>query len=277
MAEIKYNISFDLGSKLDVKKMIDKQVFPLLNQAVRAVAQKTAIELKKEVYKAPLWSGEKDQYAKSIDWKMTGDFSAIVEATYKHAGEIETGRPAYDLKKMLGTSEKVRRTEKGKRFLVIPLRHKMEKLQAAGLYDEAFNLEASMVVGQDTRPSGEVTHLSKGSGMTASPASKQTPFLSNPKTKQAMQVPKNVYAWGGKITGQQSGDNKWAQGMRRFDTSTDKASSSAYMTFRIMIEGSGGWIVPAKSGQYLARKVTTNMQPLAHAAFAAAITKQLKG
>lgn len=277
MADIKYNISFDIGSVLDIKSMINKQIFPLLNQAVRAVAQQTAADWQKEVYQAKLWSGEKDSYAQSVKWRMTGDFTAVVEADYKHAGEIETGRPPRDLKKMLGTSSKVRRTESGKRFLVIPMRHNVDKLNAAGLGDVAKNLEASSVIGSGSRPSGEVTHLSPSSGMTPSAKRKQTPFLSSIKTKSAMQVPQNSYAWGQRLSKSDAGPNKWAQGMVRFDTSTPKGKSSAYMTFRIMMEGSGGWIVPAQAGQYLAKKVTSNMQPKAQAAFAQAIKKQLKG
>lgn len=275
MANIKYNISFDLGSKLDITAIVNKQIFPLLNQAVRAVAQQTASNWQAEVHKAKLWSGEKDAYAQSITWEMTGDFTAVVQSDYKHAGEIETGRPARDLKKMLGTSTKVRRTEKGKRFLVIPLRHNVQKLEEAGLYEQASALEASAVTGQGQRPSGEVTHLSPSSGM--SPAAKQTPFLTNRRTKQAYQVNQNQYAWGQRITKAQAGGSKWAAGMVRFDTSTANAKSSSYMTFRIMTEGSGGWIVPAQPGQFLAKKVTDNMRPRAQDAFAAAIARQLKG
>lgn len=275
MAQIKYNISFDLGTQLDLTATINKAVLPLLNQAVRAVAQQTAANWQAEVGKAKLWSGEKDAYAQSISWKMTGDFSAVVEATYKHAGEIESGRPARDLKKMLGTSMKVRRTEAGKRFLVIPLRHNVKKLEEAGLYEQAKDLEASMIEAVGERPSGEITHLSPVSGMQ--PTTKQTAFLSNPRTRAAMQVPKNVYAWGRRMTAAQAGKNKWAAGMVRFDTSTPNANSSQYMTFRIMMEGQGGWVVPAQPGLYLAKKVTDEIQPKAILAFQEAIKRQLKG
>lgn len=269
-----FNISFDLGSVLDVRQIVNKQVFPLLNQAVRAVAQQTAADWQQEIYQAKLWSGEKDAYAASITWKMTGDFTAVVESNYKHAQAIETGRPAYDLKQMLNTSTKVRRTEKGKRFLVIPMRHNVAKLQAAGLYDHAKSLEASTVTGQGQRASGEVTHLSPKSGM--SKAGKQSPFLSNPKTKGAMMVPQNSYAWGQRLSKADAGEHKWAQNLYRFNTSTPGGGkSSAYMTFRIMIEGQTGWVIPAQPGQHLARKVTQRMQPKAQAAFAQAIKRQL--
>lgn len=272
MADMKLRISFDLGSVLDISKTITAQTAPLLNQAVRAVAQAVANNWEGEVHQAKLWQGERDAYASSIDWEMTGDFTAVVRADYKHAREIEEGRPARDLKKMLGTSDKVRRTEKGKRFLVIPLRHNVKKLQAAGLAGVAEALEASMVTGETTRLSGEVTHLSPQTGMSKSPH--QKPFLSDRRTKAEARVAQNIYNWGSKLSSKQAGRNKWAQGLHRFDTSTPGSSkSSEYLTFRIMMEGQSGWVVPAQPGQYIAKKVVDAIQPKAEQAFAAAVKK----
>lgn len=276
MSTINYSISFDLASKIDALTIVNKQVFPLLHQAVRAVTAQTAIDWQQQVQKAKLWQGERDAYAQSISWRMTGDFTAIIEATYKHAAEIETGRPPRDLKKMLDTSLKVRRTTKGKRFLVIPMRQSMAKLQAAGLYDAAKALEASSIVGQAQRPSGEITHLSPKTGMT--PAAQQSAYLSDPKTGGAMMVNKSLYHWGGRLGAKQVGQNKWARNLYRFETSTPGGGkSSAFFTFRIMMEGQKGWVVPAQPGQYIAKKVVDDMQPKAELIFGQAISKQLSG
>lgn len=281
---IKFTASVDTGLASAIGTAINKEVFPLLHQAVKAVAAQTAANWQTQVYKAKLWSVEKDKYAQSISWKMTGDFSAVVQADYKWAQEIETGRPQRDLKKMLNTSLKVRRTTKGKRFLVIPFRHNTPGHDALAqsmppqVYEMAKQLEASMVTGNRQRPSGEVTVLSPKSGMA--PAGKQKPFLSNPKTKGAMTVSQNTYQWGDRLSkaamkaaGVSQADRKRYDGMVRFETSTPKAKSSAYMTFRIMMEGSKGWIVPAQPGQFLAKKVVDEMRPKANAAFAEAIKR----
>lgn len=282
MADLK--LSFDLGTTLDVLKVVNKQVFPLVNQAVRAVAAQTAADWQSNIYQAKLWSGEKDAYAKTITWKMTGDFSAVVESDYRYDQDIETGRPPRDLKKMLDTSTKVRRTEDGRRFLVIPLRHNVKKLEDAGIYGMAKDLGASTITGQGDRLSGEVTQMSPTGGMSPAPEAQQTPFLSNPKTRQAQTVRQNIYAWGERLKAQAMKDKgvplatrKWAQGMVRFDTSTPTGGkSSAYLTFRIMMEGSGGWVVPAQPGQHIAQKTTDAMRPKAQAAFAEAIKRTLK-
>lgn len=277
-----FDIRVELPEPMQTMGIINRQVFPLLRQAVRAVAHATAENWREEVYNAKLWSGEKDAYADSIDvLDVPGqDFSMIVRATYRHAQAIETGRGAYDLKKMLDTSTKVRRTEKGKRFLVIPMRHNVTKLKQAGLYDMAKALEESMITGMGIRPSGEVTHLSPNSGMT--PSSKQSGFLSSTADKGAMMTPKATYNWGGRLSNGQmkaagvSADaRKFAKGMYRFKQSSGQGKSSGYLTFRIMMEGSTGWIKPAEPGQRLAQKVTQQMQPKATRAFQAAIAKSL--
>lgn len=290
MSTISYQIRVSLASKMELSAGITKDVIPLLNQAVHAVAQATAADWKTEVYKAKLWSGEKDAYAASITYRMTGDFSAVVEATYEKAAEIETGRPPRDLKKMLDTSGKVRRTTDGRRFLVIPMRHNTPgngahaKAMPSSVYEMAQAMAPSRVIAAGQRPSGEITHLSPKTGMH--PASHQTPYLSAIASKQAATVVARKYAWGDRITGgmlkaagMSKAEARRYAGMVRMDTSTPGgAKSSSYMTFRIMMEGqTGKWIVPAQPGQYIAKKVSDAMQPKAEKAFSAAIQKTVSG
>ena len=267
-------ITFNMGSTMDVLGVITKEVFPYMHQAVDVVGKQVATRWVEEVYKAKLWSGEKDLYAQSIHWKMTGDFSGYVEASYKWAKEIEEGRPARDLKRMLGTSLKVRRTKTGSRFLVIPFRHNVKNMPPE-LYAQAKALEASKVTGMTQRRSGEIT----GFGMK--PAKRQTPFLSNPKTHGPMMVNQAQYKWGGRIAAGFFGPNPKgkvdiAAGMVRMDTSSGAQKSSAYMTFRIMSEKSQGWIVPQQPGQYIARKVIQNIQPQAEKFFQQAMALDVK-
>ena len=279
--------SLDLGIKLDLSAGIDKQVFPLLNQAVKAIAQKTAQNWQEEVLRAKLWSGERDAYAQSITWRMTGDFTAMIESDYRHAEAIETGRPADDLKRMLNTSVKVRTTESGKRFLVIPFRHNTPghyahaRSMPDSVYELAKSLALSRIVSQGKRRSGEVTALSPAFGMKPSQHQKPHPFsLGN---RQPVTVNRNRYEWGGRINmgalknlGVDVTTQRHMQGMVRFDTSQPGKKSSVYMTFRIMMQGETGWIIPAQTGKYLVKKVVDNMRPKAQAAFAEAVRLTLR-
>lgn len=261
-----YNISFDLGSKLDLVTAINKQVFPLLNQAVKAVAQQTAINWQQAVYGAKLWQGEKDAYASSITWSMTGDWSAVVETDYKYAEEIETGRPSRDLKRMLNTSLKVRQSKNGTRYLYIPFRHNnpsASKGMPEHIYAQAKNLAASTIIGMGKRKSGL--------------------DAMDVKTKSYLTVPQAKYNWGERLPSGLAQKMKPHHktdiyaGMVRFDTTTPNSSkkSSAYLTFRTMSEKSSGWIIPAQEGQYLVRKVVSEMQPKATLAFKMAIQATL--
>ncbi|EBO9898491.1 hypothetical protein EF72_21375 [Salmonella enterica] len=246
--------------------MITKLILPSVHKAVDAIGKQVAAKWVEEVYKARLWSGEKDAYAQSISWKMTGDFEGVVVADYKWARQIEDGRPARDLKRMLGTSLKVRRTEKGNRFLVIPFRQNVGKMPPE-LYAQAKAMAPSKVTGMGERRSGEITRLQPKFGMHPASASTQNknPFLTNLSTKQAQTVAKAQIAWGGRIKPDQlpAGASKNYAGMVRFDTSSGKQKSSQYLTFRIMSDKSKGWIVPAQPGQKIARRVVDQIQPKA--------------
>lgn len=280
---INYSITFDGSAQLELSRGINDKVLPLLSQAVAAIANHTHKSWQQAVLGAKLWSQEKDAYAKSITWKMTGDFSAEVESDYKYAQEIETGRPARDLKQMLNTSTKVRRTKDGRRFLVIPIRHGTsgtnKNPMPMAVQSLAKAMTPSRVIGQGQRLSGEVTNLNRRTGM--SPAKRQTPFLSTPNSRKAAMVNQAKYQWGGKLAAQalknaglSTAEAKRYKGMVKMDTSTPGGNtSSSYMTFRIMMEGSPGWVVKAQPGKYIVRKVVQDMRPKAEKAFAEAIRR----
>ena len=273
MAE--FRVTVDLSGVPALAGIINAQVFPLLSQAVRAVSQQTQINWIEAVQRAKLWSGERDVYAKSIDLKETGPFAALVWSDYKYASEIDEGRPAYDLKKMLDTSQKVRRTKDGRRYLIIPIRHNspgndaLAPAMPTSVYSLASQLKASIVTGMTERPSGEIASLHSKWGMKT--LKKQTPFLSNPATRGPMMVPKMITKWGGRLPSSGPGDRYG--GMVRMEASTPNSRSSVYLTFRTMMEGSPGWIVKAQAGQHLVQTVVTTMQPLAEAAFREAVTR----
>lgn len=277
-----FKVSVDLSEVLNVAPIINRALMPALNQAVRYIAQATANNWAEDVHRAKLWSGEKDAYANSITWQMTGDFSAVVQTEFKNAEGIEVGRPAYDLKQMLNTSPKVRRTKDGRRFMIIPMRANSPGNSALAdampdsVYQAAYGLKPSSIVGQGQRPAGEMTSIHSTHGMRV--LKKQTPFASDTKTRGPMLVNKNVYKWGGKldtssIAGLGAADKKKYAGMVRMSTTTPGGKrSSTYLTFRVMGEWSTGWILPAQPGKYIAKKVADEMQPKAERLIADAVS-----
>jgi hypothetical protein len=271
-----YKLSVDLGPIFATNQAIASAVFPLVGQAVRAVAEEGAYRWKDAVWKARLWrDGEKEPYVESIRWQMVGPMSAEITTDFPLAGEIETGRPAKDLKRMLLTSKKTRQTKDGRKYLIIPFRHNTpsESGEVAhapqmppDIYAKAINLKASQVLSPGSvKPS---TRLS-ASGHT---------------------VAQHSYAWGGRLPAGLAPKLKMEHatdpyaGMVRFNTSTPAkglgqkaAHSSAYLTFRVMSSSSSGWVVPARPGLYLAQKVADSLQPILDDAVGQAVTlKSLK-
>lgn len=259
-----FRIRVDLAELLNSVAVVNATVFPLLSQAVEGLAQRAAEDWSEAVYRAKLWSGEKDAYVASLSYRMTGDFSAEVEATYKNAEAIETGRPAYDLKQMLSTSMKVRNSKRG-RYLIIPFRHQTPGADAIGrpmpaaIYAQAKELGASAIALQGRRASGTGAY--------------------DIKTRRAMTVTARKYLWGDALPAglapkmlTRHHSDPYA-GMHRFQT----GKGSSYISFRLMGEWqTGAWIIGAREGLYLARAVSEALQPKAEAAFQQAVRLTMK-
>ena len=225
-------------------QQINKVVAEKLHQAVGAAAQQVQSSWADRVMKAPgIWAPERQAYINSIKWDFTGPFSATVASEYKLADEIETGRPARDMKVMLQTSRKTRQGKNG-RYLIIPMRHNVPgntahaQAMPANVYAVARQMQKSRVTGQTTRASAS-DHI----------------------------VPQSIYQWGEALPAGMAPKLKASHttdiyaGMRRFDTSSGKSKSSAYLTFRVMSEKSSGWIVAAKPGLFIARQLAIDSQP----------------
>jgi hypothetical protein len=260
MSKINYSIELPLADKLALVSVIKAQVFPMVNQAVHAIAEATAIEWEKAVRRAKLRGAEKDAYIKTISFRMPTDFSAVIESDYKYVQDIETGRPAYDMKKMLDTSRKVRVSKDGARYLIIPFRHNTPGNDASApampkaVYAQAKMLSMSTITGHGRRVSGTGAW--------------------SLKTQAPDTVRQRSYNWGDRLMG--PGIPKNQQGMVRMNTATGAGKkSSTFLTFRVMSEKSHGWIRAAQPGQNIAKGVAEMMQPRASAAMVEAIKRTM--
>lgn len=260
-----FNIRVGLGAFQGITQEVIARAMPAVQAGLERVADATAQRWKSAVDASNLWGAEKEAYRNSIRWEMVGPLKAEVSADYKHAQEIEEGRPARDLKRMLQTSKKVRMSKRGERYLIIPFRHNVPRadnvgqrgVMPAGVYDQARALMPSRVTGWEMQYNGL------------------------PEGKGGALVKRNRYKWGDflqaglapKLQAHHASDPY--AGMVRMDTSSGKSRSSVYLTFRIMRESSPGWIVPPKAGLHLARNVSQEMQPLAEQVLGAAIQRSL--
>ena len=245
-----YNVTLDFSNILTIADQIEQRAMQKIHDGLGKAAQAIQYKWVDAVMKAPgIWTPERQAYAGSIKWRYTTHTSAVVETTLKLADEIENGRPARDLKRMLGSSPKVRQGKKG-RYLIIPFRHNVPsgdghssyaRQMPPEVYAQAKKLSPTKITGTGERQSGTGAY--------------------DINTRKLLMVPQHKYAWGGSLPAGLAPKLKPGHatdpyaGMKRFDTSTGKAKSSAYLTFRVMSEHSAGWIVPAKPGLHLARDI----------------------
>lgn len=249
-----YRVSVDLSDVLAQHEAAVQAMFPALSQAVRMTAEHGANLWRDAIFKAKLWQGEKEEYAGTVQWTMVSAYEAEIWSDYKHAGEIETGRPARDMKAVLQTSRKTRLATKGKhagqKYLIIPFRHNTPGYTAharpmpKGIYAQAKALTASTVL---------------------PPGTKKFPYR---VSASGNIVAQHSYQWGGKLPKglvpkmKEHHVTDIYDSMVRMNTSAGKGKSSAYLTFRTMGEWSHHWIVPAKPGLYIVKGVAVELQPL---------------
>jgi hypothetical protein len=194
----------------------------------------------------------------------------VIEHTKKYATWIEQGYDPFDMKKMLQTSNKVRVSKEGHKYLVIPFRHgtpgsKTMEAMPKEIYQQARELKQSTITGRFLEGSQQ-----GAKGYNDAQLLRQY----NPK-----KVERNRYKWGEQLT-DKGADGKYSRydGMTRFNrnvanvraingvqaptgkfalnsTTEDSPNYSSYFTFRVMSEISEGWINPGAPGMYILKDV----------------------
>lgn len=232
-------IQFDLAGMGKLNAAIEQAV----DQAVERLAIQTGKNWVNAIYAADLPKAQQEEYAKTLKIERAGPAHFVVSTDYDKAIQIENGRPARDLKQMLQTSRKVRTSQTGSKYLIIPMRQNtpgnnaLARAMPAVIHEKARFLSPSAVVGMGTRISG--------SGAT---------------------VPQAAYKWGGRLpaglaprlnpghaTDIHAGMVKMREGKGN--------RAAGYLTFRVMSEGqTGKWLVPAKPGLHIAEGVAEQMQ-----------------
>lgn len=262
------SVQVDLSDLLSAGVIIRAGIFANLSAAVRATVETGEERWRQAVQSAPLWSGEAQAYSASIKGVITGAFSGEISSNYKYVEDIESGRPAYDMKRMLDTSMKVRISKQGYRYLIIPFRHNTPGNSAhanampKAVYAQARQLAPSRVTGHGTRLSGTGAW--------------------DIKTKAPAEVRQRAYKWGDRLA---AGTARKLQphhksdpyaGMVKMNTTTPGGkTSSSYLSFRVMSERSGGWIIPARPGLWIAKAVAESLQRTAEAEFPAAVQRDV--
>lgn len=262
------SVSVDLSGLMQVEALLRQGLLENLAGAVRSVALTGVERWQRAVHAAPLWEGERDAYSNSIRAEQVGPIEWVIVSDYRYVQDIESGRPPYDMKKMLNTSLKVRLSSKGRRYLIIPMRHNtpgntaLARPMPKDVHAQAQRLKSSEITEHGQRPSGTGAW--------------------DINTKAPAQVRARKYLWGGRLAAGTAPKLKPAHksdpyaGMVRFKADDGSGKRySTYMTFRVMVEGSPGWIIPARPGMWIAKAVAESLQRTADVEFGAAVQRDL--
>jgi hypothetical protein len=188
-------------------------------------------------------------YAKSIQSHQISPFEWEIFSDSPYASIIEEGAPERDLKKMLTTSNKVRRTKDGRKYLIIPFRWGTTDTSTFGGNVIPDSLHKAMT--QKERINGKMVQKFRPSYVTG------VRFEPSVQDGGGPDVRRSVYDWGNRVTKSMLTGTKNASRMMGMVNMREKGGtgnkSSQYLTFRIMMEGSDGWIAPARQGKWPAK------------------------
>ena len=282
-----FAIAVDLGDKLP-NHALTAEAFPNLAYAVETITALTHERWTQYAMGLPLPDGQvvhprDGTYARSILSRAFGPFRGEVYTELAYAKDIEQGTAARDMKKILGTSLKVRLTKDGRRYLIIPIRHDTPGTAGGtnGMPAEVHawwqGKQASSVSSALLNYRRLTTHYQDASGKRHG--------VYDMKTKARITVPAWRYHWGDRMSkkdltalGMADHQVKRMAGMVNFRTpgKSGGAANSQYMTFRTMVEGGKGWIAPAQPGRHVAQQTADQVRPMAEQAFAAAVEADVR-
>jgi len=201
-------------------------------------------------YIAAIEQGAQYPYAGDI-------FRGAVINTAPHASAIEHGSRAWDMKKMLHTSSKARRSAKGKLYMIIPFRHGTPgsvslKPMPKAVYAGARKLTTSRLTGTKQVDNQFGNPITKGKFKFGTRLNSNVGIRTKTLNKaQAGQAGvKNPYSYTWKSSPY--------KGMVKFPRHSS-AGGSQYMTFRVMHEDSKGWIHPGTQPYHLAQRTAVKM------------------
>ena len=227
-------------------------------------------------------------YARGIEEGMIYPFgkdrlSVAVINQSPHAKYVEEGTSPYDMKQMLLTSNQVRISKEGKRYMIIPMKHQTPGNEATGpamprsVYNIAKNLVATQTVGSYKTPSIQTRGLSLKEKVLFGQTNKPLAVSAS----GAPMAVRSSYLWGGKVAGmgdlgrrtqlnaglripgaeKQPVDYTWKSSPYENMYKMAQAGHTQYITFRTMSEVSPGWIRPGMPAMRIAAQTAERVTP----------------
>jgi len=270
-----FRVAVDIGHLIPGNAPVNRDTFPHLAYAVGRIAEHGLSLWKAYAGGTPLPDGKvvharSGRYMRNTQMHAQGDFSRELFNDTAHADVIERGAPAYDMKRMLDSSMKVRISKKGKRYLIIPFRWGVPTAQVG---DDGKTPTGLRMMPESVHSAwqGMRTSRVKGQGWRMSGTGAY-----DTRTRQPYLVGARQYRWGSRMSkdtlaelGVHGRDRRHMAGMVHFQNPAGRGGGKhgQYLTFRIMSEDAKGWMARARPGYWPARHVANQLRPLAQRAF----------
>lgn len=265
-----FRVKIEVAHILPPQLEMSEALFPNLSYAVQRMAQAAQNIWQGYASGKEIPPGGKPlhtrtgTYLRSIQLEQEGAFAWAVYSDAPYADAIENGAGEFDMHRWLDTSHKTRISSKGKRYLIIPFRWNTPDHDA-------------------TTPNVMPGHIHGlwSMGLMASHVTDQRMYtVGHSLDGRPLTVTRRKYIWGDRLsarliaaTGATGAKARNMRGMvnMRVPGARGGAAHSQYLTFRVLSEGSSGWIIPPRPGYHLAQHTSERIRSLSAQAFGKAV------
>lgn len=260
-----------------VMELVGKKEFPAVAEAFKAATTMVESTWKQFALGAPMPGTTKKikvptgQYARSIHHHMLTPFRSYVYSDSKYARSLEEGMPQMDLKEIIPFGPRHRIAKDGHHYAIVPFRHGTPKATQNPMPEKMYQRVREAIKQGEFKKSTVTGHWWDP---------RPSPLGGN------LLIERSTYAWGSRL-GRDTGVFGNLAGMVAFDVPSGKNETrTEYMTFRVITtkqpkSGKGrrgwdqSWIVPAREGLHITRKVVEMTTPIIQEMMGEALKKDL--
>ena len=275
--EIKFDI--DLAPLVNIGRFLSPEREGQLQAAIQSAVKDTGDALvgnwtREAMNALKTYGGYTQAIIEGTEYPFDDDpLHFVVTNRHKAVRFLEDGIQAFDLKKMLQTSAKVKTSKAGKRYLSIPFEHRRESLIKAGIDPEEFgNLAGSERAARLQASDPNKYRWGERLQDMGDLGKRRKYFIANPSVR-ALASSRN---WQSRGLVSYEWKSSPFENVYRFQDS--KGKTSGYASFRTISEASdeNAWIHPGIRAMHIAEKAVEEVKPMFQARCAEAVQSAIQ-
>lgn len=261
--EIKFEI--DLAPLVNIGQLLSPEREGQLVQAIQGAVRDTGDALvgnwtREAMNALKTYGGYTQAITEGTEYPFEDDpLHFVVTNRHKAVRFLEDGIQAFDMKKMLQTSAKVKTSKDGKRYMSIPFEHSRESLIKAGIDPEEFgNLAGSERTARLNVSEPNAYRWGERLQDMGNLGKRRKYFIANPSLRALAAGRK----WGSRGLVSYEWKSSPFENVYRFKDTQGK--TSGYVSFRTISENSdeNAWIHPGIRAMHIAEKAVADVKPM---------------